>query len=60
MDYLQEKEKNYDISSHRNWYRHRFLFYELVGLSPGGIVTPGYIALFINQPGELSTIAMQY
>jgi len=27
-----------------------FLFYELVGLSPGGIVVPGYIALFINQP----------
>ncbi|MFA7203055.1 MAG: poly-gamma-glutamate biosynthesis protein PgsC/CapC, partial [Candidatus Caldatribacteriota bacterium] len=23
-----------------------FLFYELVGLSPGGIVVPGYIALF--------------
>ena len=27
-----------------------FLFYELVGISPGGIVVPGYIALFINQP----------
>jgi len=27
-----------------------FLFYELVGLSPGGIVVPGYIALFIDQP----------
>ncbi|MFZ2330099.1 MAG: poly-gamma-glutamate biosynthesis protein PgsC [Atribacterota bacterium] len=30
-----------------------FLFYELVGLSPGGIVTPGYIALFINQPWRI-------
>ena len=27
-----------------------FLFYELVGLSPGGIVVPGYIALFFDQP----------
>jgi len=27
-----------------------FLFYELVGLSPGGIVVPGYMALFIDQP----------
>jgi poly-gamma-glutamate biosynthesis protein PgsC/CapC len=30
-----------------------FLFYELVGLSPGGIVVPGYIALFINQPWRI-------
>lgn len=30
-----------------------FLFYELVGLSPGGIVAPGYIALFINQPARI-------
>ena len=30
-----------------------FLFYELVGLSPGGIVAPGYIALFINQPWRI-------
>ncbi|KUK50241.1 MAG: Poly-gamma-glutamate synthase subunit PgsC/CapC [candidate division TA06 bacterium 32_111] len=27
-----------------------FFFYEIVGLSPGGIVVPGYIALFIDQP----------
>jgi len=27
-----------------------FAFYEIVGLSPGGIVVPGYIALFLNQP----------
>lgn len=30
-----------------------FLFYELVGLSPGGIVVPGYVALFINQPWRI-------
>jgi poly-gamma-glutamate biosynthesis protein PgsC/CapC len=27
-----------------------FAFYEMVGLSPGGIVVPGYIALFLDQP----------
>jgi len=27
-----------------------FAFYEIIGLSPGGIVVPGYIALFLNQP----------
>ena len=27
-----------------------FGFYEIVGLSPGGIVVPGYIALFLDQP----------
>lgn len=26
------------------------LSYELLGISPGGIVTPGYLALFIDQP----------
>jgi len=26
------------------------LSYELMGLSPGGIVTPGYLALFVDQP----------
>ncbi|NLL61637.1 MAG: poly-gamma-glutamate biosynthesis protein PgsC [Candidatus Atribacteria bacterium] len=30
-----------------------FLFYEVVGLSPGGIVVPGYLALFIDQPGRI-------
>jgi len=30
-----------------------FLFYELVGLSPGGIIVPGYIALFIDQPWRI-------
>jgi poly-gamma-glutamate biosynthesis protein PgsC/CapC len=27
-----------------------FAFYEIIGLSPGGIVVPGYIALFLDQP----------
>jgi len=26
------------------------LSYELLGISPGGIVTPGYLALFVDQP----------
>ena len=30
-----------------------FLFYELVGLSPGGIVVPGYLALFMDQPWRI-------
>jgi poly-gamma-glutamate biosynthesis protein PgsC/CapC len=33
------------------------LFYELTGLAPGGIIVPGYIALYITQPLRiLSTI----
>lgn len=27
-----------------------FAFYEIIGFSPGGIVVPGYIALFLDQP----------
>jgi len=27
-----------------------FIFFEITGLSPGGMVVPGYIALFFNQP----------
>ena len=27
-----------------------FIYYELVGLTPGGIVVPGYIALYLTQP----------
>lgn len=27
-----------------------FAFYEMVGFSPGGIVVPGYVALFLDQP----------
>ena len=26
------------------------VFYELTGLVPGGIIVPGYIALYVNQP----------
>lgn len=26
------------------------VFYELTGISPGGIIVPGYIALFIDDP----------
>ena len=29
------------------------LFTELTGLSPGGIIVPGYMAMFINQPLEI-------
>ncbi|RLE15043.1 poly-gamma-glutamate biosynthesis protein PgsC [Candidatus Aerophobetes bacterium] len=35
-----------------------FLFYELTGFSPGGIVVAGYLALVINTPSKIiSTIA---
>jgi gamma-polyglutamate biosynthesis protein CapC len=30
-----------------------WLSYEFLGFSPGGIVTPGYLALFIDQPLRL-------
>jgi gamma-polyglutamate biosynthesis protein CapC len=29
------------------------LFTELTGLSPGGIIVPGYVAMCINQPFEI-------
>ena len=29
------------------------LFTELTGLSPGGIIVPGYLALFLNNPLEI-------
>lgn len=32
-----------------------FLFFELVGISPGGIVAPAYFALYIYEPGKLLT-----
>jgi poly-gamma-glutamate biosynthesis protein PgsC/CapC len=31
-----------------------FLFYELTGFSPGGVVPPAYFALFIRQPDRLA------
>ncbi len=30
-----------------------FLFYELAGYSPGGVVAPGYLALFIAEPDRI-------
>lgn len=31
------------------------LFYEWTEISPGGIIVPGYIALFLNNPGRIIT-----
>ncbi len=31
-----------------------FIYYELVGLTPGGIVVPGYIALYLDRAGTLA------
>ncbi len=31
-----------------------FLYYEIVGVSPGGVIAPGYIALFIKQPDKIA------
>lgn len=31
-----------------------FLFYEFVGVSPGGVVAPAYLALYIYQPGKIA------
>lgn len=31
------------------------IYYELTDLSPGGIITPGYLALFVDQPGRIAT-----
>jgi len=30
-----------------------WLFYEFAGLSPGGIITPGYFALFVDKPERI-------
>ncbi len=27
-----------------------FIYYEFVGLTPGGIIAPGYVALYFNKP----------
>lgn len=32
-----------------------FLFYELTGISPGGVIAPAYLALSIHQPGRIVT-----
>ena len=30
-----------------------FLFYELTGISPGGVIAPAYLALYILQPSKI-------
>lgn len=30
-----------------------FIFYELTGVSPGGVIAPAYCALFIHDPGRI-------
>lgn len=36
-----------------------FLFYEVVGYSPGGVVAPGYLAVFVDEPSRiLSTLVL--
>jgi poly-gamma-glutamate biosynthesis protein PgsC/CapC len=36
-----------------------FLFYEATGVSPGGVIAPGYFALFVHQPERmLATIVV--
>jgi poly-gamma-glutamate biosynthesis protein PgsC/CapC len=36
-----------------------FVFYELTGISPGGVIAPAYLALFIYEPGKIAmTIAI--
>lgn len=31
-----------------------FLYFEITGYSPGGVVPPAYFALFIHQPGRVA------
>jgi gamma-polyglutamate biosynthesis protein CapC len=31
-----------------------FLFYELTGISPGGVIAPAYLALSVRQPGRIA------
>lgn len=31
-----------------------FIYYEMVGVSPGGVVAPAYFALFLFQPGKMA------
>jgi len=30
-----------------------FIFYEFVGISPGGVIAPAYLALFVLQPEKI-------
>lgn len=31
-----------------------FLFYEFTGISPGGVIAPAYLALFVMQPDRIA------
>ncbi len=31
-----------------------FLFYEITGISPGGVIAPAYLALFIYDPAKIA------
>jgi poly-gamma-glutamate biosynthesis protein PgsC/CapC len=31
-----------------------FIFYELTGISPGGVIVPAYLALFIHEPERIA------
>lgn len=35
-----------------------FLFYEIIGISPGGVIAPAYFALFIHQPGKITVTVL--
>ncbi len=35
-----------------------FLYYEWVGISPGGVIPPAYFALFIHQPERMATTVL--
>jgi len=36
-----------------------FIYYEFVGISPGGVIPPAYFALFLHQPGRIAvTLAL--
>lgn len=35
-----------------------FLYYEVTGYSPGGVVPPAYFALFIHQPGRVAVTVL--
>jgi len=38
-----------------------FLFYEITGISPGGVIAPAYLALFIYDPGKIAmTIVISF
>ena len=30
-----------------------FVYYEVVGITPGGVIAPAYLALYIHEPGQI-------